>query len=112
MVRGRVWFRCAAMHDPVSPIIVTPSILGWDAKFRDVDLVIERSFSGEELVRRMKGWITINPNEFIRICHKYGRLKVLDDRILVIEVEEKEHMDKLKQELATAFSDQVDIEIM
>ena len=30
MVRARVWFRCAAMHDLVSPVLVRPALLGWE----------------------------------------------------------------------------------
>ncbi len=40
----------------------------------------------EVLVRRMKGWITVDPREAIDVVHQYCRLKVLDDRELVEEV--------------------------
>ena len=89
MIRFRVWFRCAAMHDPVSPIVVNPAIIGWDAKEREVDLQIERVFTGEELVKRMKGWVTVDPAALIEVIGRYGRLKVLDDRDLVVEVEDE-----------------------
>ena len=55
MIRAKIWFRCAAVHDPISPIIVHPSIIGWEAKQRQIDLTIERAFKGDELLRRMKG---------------------------------------------------------
>ncbi|OQY17244.1 MAG: hypothetical protein B6I32_01215 [Desulfobacterium sp. 4572_20] len=42
MIKAKLWFTCAAMHDPVTPIIVKPSVLGWKAKKRDVELTIER----------------------------------------------------------------------
>jgi len=112
MVRAKLWFRCAAMHDPVTPMVAQPSLVGWEAKRRRVDLTIERSFNGEELVRRMKGWVTTDPKEVIEVVRKYGRLKVLDDRELVIEAEKEEDMEKLNKELAEVFGGEVDVEIV
>ena len=54
MERAMLWFKCAAMHDPVRPVLKQPAVIGWEAKQRQVDLVIERSFQGEELLSRMK----------------------------------------------------------
>ncbi|OPY02132.1 MAG: hypothetical protein A4E60_01275 [Syntrophorhabdus sp. PtaB.Bin047] len=112
MVRAKLWFRCAAMHDPVTPMVAQPALVGWEAKRRRVDLTIERSFNGEELVRRMKGWVTTDPKEVIEVVRKYGRLKVLDDRELVIEAEKEEDMEKLNKELAEVFGGEVDVEIV
>jgi hypothetical protein len=52
MIRAKLWLRCAAMHDPVTPTLVRPALVGWEAKRRSVDLTIERGFNGEELLRR------------------------------------------------------------
>jgi hypothetical protein len=112
MVRAKLWFRCAAMHDPVTPMVAQPALVGWEAKKRRVDLTIERSFNGEELVRRMKGWVTTDPKEVIEVVRKYGKLKVLDDRELVIEAEKEEDMEKLNKELAEVFGGEVDVEIV
>ncbi len=112
MIRGKLWFRCAAMHDPVTPTVARPALVGWEAKRRQVDLTIERAFSGEELVRRMKGWVTTDPQAVIDVVKKYGRLKVIDDRELVIEFEKAENVDKLNGELREAFGDQVDVEVV
>jgi len=112
MVRAKLWFRCAAMHDPVTPMVAQPALVGWEAKRRRVDLTIERSFNGEELVRRMKGWVTTDPKEVIEVVRKYGRLKVLDDRELVIEAEKEEDMESLNRELAEVFGGEVDVEIV
>lgn len=60
MERAMLWFKCAAMHDPVRPVIKHPVVIGWEAKQRQIDLVIERSFKGEELLRRMQGWFTVD----------------------------------------------------
>src|SRR4030065_2971487 len=38
MLRAKLWFRCAAMHDPVTPMIVQPAIIGWEANKRRGDL--------------------------------------------------------------------------
>jgi len=112
MIRAKIWFRCAAMHDPVTPIVVQPAVIGWEAKKRSVGTQIERSFSGEELVRRMKGWITVDPREVIEVVHPYGRLKVLDDKELVIEVEEAGDLQKLQKAVKDAFGGEVDVEVI
>ena len=110
MIRFRVWFRCAAMHDPVSPIVVKPTLIGWDAKERNVDLRIERAFTGEELVNRMRGWITADPSRVIEVIGQYGRLKVLDDRDLVVELEDEKGYKGLQRELREQFGNEVDLE--
>jgi len=112
MVRAKLWFRCAAMHDPVSPVIVRPGLVGWEAKKRRVDLQIERAFTGEELVRRMKGWVTVDPSLVIEKVNQYGRLKILDERELVIEFERKEDVQALQKALEEAFGKEVDVELI
>jgi len=110
MIRAKIWFRCAAMHDPVTPIMLQPAIIGWEAKKRKVGTQIERAFNGEELVHRMKGWITVDPDEAIKIVNQYGRLKVLDERELVVEVEKTEDIQRLQKAVQEAFQGEVDIE--
>ena len=110
MIRAKLWFRCAAMHDPVTPMVVQPAVVGWEAKKRRVDLTIERAFSGEELALRMKGWVTTDPKQVIEVVKRYGRLKVLDDRELVIELEREEDFQELQDELAASLGGEVDIE--
>jgi hypothetical protein len=100
------------MHDPVTPIVVQPAILGWEAKKRRVDLQIERAFNGEELVRRMKGWVTVEPSKAIDVVNRFGRLKVLDDRELVIEFEKIEDFQGLEKSLAEIFAEEVDLELI
>lgn len=112
MIRAKIWFRCAAMHDPVTPIMLQPAIIGWEAKNRRVGTQIERAFNGEELVRRMKGWITIEPNEVIEVVNQYGRLKLLDDRELVVEGEKIEDIQKLQKAIQETFGDEVDVEVI
>lgn len=110
MVRAKLWFRCAAMHDPVTPIIVQPAVIGWEAKKRKVDLTIERPFNGDELVMRMKGWVTTDVKEVVKVVKKHGYLKVLDDRDLVVELETPQDFDTLAKDLEACFQDQVDVE--
>ena len=110
MIRAKVWFRCAAMHDPVTPVIVKPAVISWEAKEREVDLTIERAFTGDELVLRMKGWVTVDVREVLDIVRRYGRLKVLDERDLVLEVDSDEEYLRLEEELREHFGDQLNLE--
>lgn len=110
MIRAKLWFRCAAMHDPVTPVIVKPAVISWDAKKRDVELTIERAFKGDELVLRMQGWVTVDVKEVIDTIKKYGHLKVLDERDLVVEVENEGDYGKLNNELLERFGDQLNLE--
>ena len=112
MIRAKLWFRCAVVHDPVTPMVVQPALIGWEAKNRQVDLTIERAFNGEELVRRMKGWVTVDPSEVTEVVKKFGRLKVLDDRELVIEMEHLENFHGLQKALHDAFGNEVDAELI
>jgi hypothetical protein len=112
MIRAKIWFRCAAMHDPVTPIVLRPAVIGWEAKKRRVGTQIERSFNGDELVRRMKGWITVDPKKVIDVVNQYGRLNVLDERELVVEVEEVDNIQKMQNTLQEAFKGEVDVEVL
>jgi len=110
MIRAKLWFRCAAMHDPVTPVIVQPAVIGWEAKKRNVDLTIERPFKGDELVMRMKGWVTAEVKEVVDVVKRHGYLKVLDDRELIVEMETEQDFDNLTRDLESSFKDQVDLE--
>lgn len=110
MLYVKLWFRCAAMHDPVTPMLVQPAVIGWEAKKRRVDLTIERAFKGDELVLRMKGWVTVDVQEVIAAVKEYGRFKVLDDRELVVELEDEEAFRGLEESLRRRFGDQVDLD--
>ena len=110
MVRAKLWFRCAAMHDPVTPVIVRPAVIGWDAKKRQVDLTIERAFKGDELVMRMKGWVTADVKQVVDAVHKHGHLRVLDERDLVVELGSQKDYENLSRDLRTHFQDEVNLE--
>ncbi len=110
MIRSKLWFRCAAMHDPVTPVIVRPSLIGWEAKERQVDLTIERAFKGDELVMRMKGWVTADVKKVLEVVKKYGYLRVMDERDLVVEMETEQDYKNLTEDLKVEFQDQVNLE--
>jgi hypothetical protein len=93
-------------------MIVQPALIGWEAKQRRVELRIERAFNGEELVRRMKGWVTVDPERVIEVVNRFGRLKVLDDRELVIECEKTEELQRLQEALQKAFGNEVEAELI
>ena len=112
MIRAKIWFRCAAVHDPITPIIVHPAVIGWEAKQRQIDLTIERAFKGDELLRRMKGWITVDPSKVIEVINEFGRLKILDDRELVVEMEDRKIFDNLRRISYSTFGDQIDVELI
>ncbi|HEY3276713.1 MAG TPA: hypothetical protein VGJ94_08840 [Syntrophorhabdaceae bacterium] len=110
MIRAKLWFRCAAMHDPVTPKVVQPALVGWEGKQRRVDLTIERAFNGEELIRRMKGWVTTDPAKVIAVVKEHAKMKVLDDSELVLEMEDEGNYEALESALKAAFAGEVDIE--
>jgi hypothetical protein len=100
------------MHDPVRPVLERPAVIGWEAKQRKVDLVIERPFTGEELLGRMKGWVTADVVEVTNLITRYGKLRVLDERDLIVETQDKKAMEAISSELARAFGEEVWVEIM
>jgi len=110
MKRAVIWFKCAAMHDPVRPVIKKPAVLGWEAKQRQVDLVLDRSLRGEDLLLRMKGWFTADVHRVAEIVKQYGRLKVLDDYDLMVETEDMAGIDALSAKLRDEFGPEVWIE--
>ncbi len=110
MVRARLWLTCAAVHDPVSPVLAEPARIGWQAKFRQVELTIERGFSGPEMLSRMKGWVTSDVRQVQEILSAKGRIKVLDERELVVEFENEADFQAVAADLDREFQDQVSLE--
>ena len=110
MERAILWFKCAAMHDPVRPVVKKPAVIGWEAKQRQVDLVIERSFRGDELLSRMKGWVTADVGRATEIIRQYGKLRILDDYDLVVETKDQADMASLSKKLTEAFGEEAWIE--
>jgi hypothetical protein len=110
VIRARLWFLCAAMHDPVAPIILKPSVLGWKGKNREIELTIERVFTGKELVHRMKEWVTADVKRVTEIIDPHGYLKVLDEQDLVVEVESEGDYEELTRALRENFGEEVFLE--
>ena len=112
MIRARLWLQCAAMGDAVSPILVQPAVIGWEGKYRTVDLTIERPFKGEELLSRMKGWVTVDPKEIIAAIKPEGFLKVFDEGQLIVEGDSLELIGRIRLRLQDRFGDRVSLEIL
>ncbi len=110
MVRAKLWFRCAALHDPVTPLLVRPAVIGWEGRQRKIDLTLERPFSGRELALRMKGWVTADVRRVVEVVEAHGFLKLLDERFLVVETDTEEEYAALGEELARRFAGQVELE--
>lgn len=111
MERALLWLKCAAMHDPVRPVLKRAAAIGWEAKHRQVELVIERAFKGEELLLRMKGWVTADVAGIATLVKQYGKLRVLDETDLVVETKDKETMEALSEELSRVFGQEAWLEI-
>lgn len=112
MERALIWFKCAAAHDPVRPVVKQPARIGWKAKERKVDLTIDSPLKGDELLKRMKGWFTADVYKALEVFHQYGRLKVLDEVDLVIETPDQEQMEQLSDKLKAIFDQDVWVEII
>lgn len=110
MERALIWFKCAAAHDPVRPVVKQQAHIGWKAKERRVDLTIDHSLSGEDLLKRMKGWFTADVQKAAEVLQQFGRLKILDDADLVIETRDGSTMDALSNELKKRFDHDVWVE--
>ena len=53
---------------------------------------------------------TVDPGKVIEVVNRFGRLKVLDDRELVVEVEKKEDLQGLEKALSETFGNEINIE--
>ncbi len=109
MIRTRLFGRCRIYHDPVSPVLKAPAQVGWDAWFRSVDLVTPQPLKGEELLKRTRGWWTVEPNDVAEVVKAFGRLVVGDSGELMVELPDEEAVNGLSKALAGRFGDQVQI---
>jgi hypothetical protein len=110
MIRAKLWFRCSGAYNPVTPVIFKPAVIGWKAKNKQIDFTIERAFNGEELVLRMKRWVTADVKKVIEIVKRHGYLKILDERDLVVEMETETDYENLRCDLLDDFYEDVDLE--
>ena len=109
MIRLRLFGRCRIYHDPVSPVLRAPAQIGWDAWFRSIDLVTPQPLKGEELLRRTRGWWTVESTEIAEVVKKNGRLVVGDGGELMVEFEDERAAEALSAELKEKFGDQVQL---
>lgn len=109
MIRARLFGRCRIYHDPVSPVLRAPAQIGWDAWFRSIDLVTPQPLKGEELLKRTRGWWTVEPNDVADEVKKFGRIVVGDGGELMVELPDEETAATLSRALAERFGDQVQL---
>ncbi len=107
MIRLRLFGRCRIYHDPVSPVLKAPAQIGWDAWFRDIDLVTPRRLKGKELLMRTRDWWTVEPSEVAEVVEKYGRLTVGKKGELLVECVDQQAVDALREDLLARFDKQV-----
>jgi hypothetical protein len=107
VIRLRLFGRCRIYHDPVSPIVKAPFQVGWEAWFRSIDLVTPQRPKGEELLRRTRGWWTVEPDEIAEVVKKRGRIVLGDRGELMVEFTDQEAIELLTTELKERFGDQV-----
>ncbi len=107
MIRLRLFGRCRIYHDPVTPVLRAPAQIGWEAWFRRIDLVTPQKLKGEELLRRTKGWWTVEPAEVAEVVKKYGRLVVGDSGELMVEFPDQAAVENLATALVDRFGNQV-----
>ncbi len=109
MIRLRLFGRCRIYHDPVAPVMRAPAQIGWDAWFRSIDLVTPQKLKGEELLRRTRGWWTVEPDDVAEVVRPFGRLVVGDGGELMVEFESQGKADSLTDALKERFGDQVQL---
>jgi hypothetical protein len=56
--------------------------------------------------------VTVDPSKVIEVVNRFGRLRVLDDRELVVEVEKKEDFQNLQMTLSRVFGKEVEVELI
>ena len=107
LITLRLFGRCRIYHDPVSPVLKAPAQIGWDAWFRNIDLVTPRRLKGRELLMRTRGWWTREPDEIAEIVEQHGKLAVGPEGELMVELADEAAVDALSGALLEAFEDQV-----
>jgi len=107
VIQLRLFGRCRIYHDPVSPVLREPAQIGWDAWFRRIDLVTPRRLKGKELLRRTRGWWTVEPSEIAEVIEAHGSLVVGNKGELMVELENRKAAEDLSEALLERFGDQV-----
>ncbi|MCF8032037.1 MAG: hypothetical protein K9K66_02205 [Desulfarculaceae bacterium] len=107
MIRLRLFGRCRIYHDPVSPVLKAPAQIGWSAFYRSIDLKTPRNLKGPELLRRTKGWWTVDPAEIEPVVRAHGRLTVGEQGELLVELSGEQAAADLSAALQGSFGEQV-----
>jgi len=107
MIRLRLFGRCRIYHDPVSPVLQSPAHIGWEAWFRNIDLVTPQKLKGEELLLRTRGWWTVEPNDVADVVKRHGRLVVGEGGELMVELTDQKAAEGLSAALSERFGNQV-----
>ena len=107
MIRLRLFGRCRIYHDPVSPVLRAPAHIGWEAWFRNIDLVTPQRLKGEELLLRTRGWWTVEPSDVAEVVKRHGRLVVGEEGELMVELTDQKTAEALSSVLSERFGDQV-----
>jgi hypothetical protein len=107
MITLRLFGRCRIYHDPVSPVLKAPAQIGWDAWFRNIDLVTPRRLKGKELLMRTRGWWTREPLEIAEIVERHGKLEVGPNGELMVALADETAVEALSGALLEVFDDQV-----
>ncbi len=107
MIRFRLFGRCRIYHDPVSPVLHAPAHIGWEAWFRNIDLVTPQKLKGEELLLRTRGWWTVEPNDVADVVKRYGRLVVGEGGELMVELTDQKAAEALSAALSEHFGNQI-----
>ena len=107
MIRLRLFGRCRIYHDPVSPVLKAPAQIGWDGRFRSIDLVTPRRLKGRELLMRTRGWWTVEPSDVLDAVEAHGKLVLGEKGAWMVEFSDQPAVDSLSSSLTERFGDQV-----
>lgn len=107
MIRLRLFGRCRIYHDPVSPVLRAPAEIGWEAWFRNIDLVTPKRLKGKELLMRTRGWWTVEPREVLEVVEPHGHLVVGEAGELMVEFRDQKTAQALSMALSERFGDQI-----
>jgi hypothetical protein len=88
-------------------VLKAPAQIGWDAWFRNIDLVTPRRLKGRELLMRTRGWWTVEPTEVLEVVEPFGKLVIGDRGELMVEFPDKQGAESLSEALSDRFADQV-----
>jgi hypothetical protein len=107
MLRLRLFGRCRIYHDPVSPVLREPAMIGWDALYRTIDLVTPRRLKGRELLMKTRGWWTVEPEDVAETVERHGSIVVGENGELMVEFNDQKDIDSLSGALLESFGNQV-----